>query len=184
MGSIFDESYSRKEKPTFNNRGMIIALSAPPALKADIVKLLHEAIQDMTEGSHWTVWLPASYGYGDDGADKKMNVKVDIGPGEVLVFELELLKIEGPKRRAPAFKCDLDTRVHCLDYENLLIDNFSSASLMDMKEESKKQDKIFWSEDPLKPEQRLQAEDSVKILTRLMKRAKKVAKRAKKADEL
>jgi len=55
----------------------------PPGLK--------EALQAMPVGSHWSLVLPANLGYGDRGLDQ------DVGPNEVLQFDLELVAIDPPK---------------------------------------------------------------------------------------
>jgi len=50
-----------------------------------------EALSLMSVGSKWRLWVPPDLGYGDDG-----NPPV-IEPGEVLVFEMELVGIEAAK---------------------------------------------------------------------------------------
>lgn len=47
-----------------------------------------EALSLMTVGSKWRLWVPPDLGYGDEGSPPV------IEPGEVLVFEMELLGIE------------------------------------------------------------------------------------------
>ena len=42
----------------------------------------------MPVGSKWQLFVPAELGYGDRGA-------ADIGPGATLIFEVELLSIQG-----------------------------------------------------------------------------------------
>lgn len=181
-GSVFDDSYSRKEKPMFNSKGMIIALSAPPALKASIVKLLFEALEQMTEGAKWTIWLPAHLGYGNEGAEPKVaNVRVPIGPGEILIFELELLKIEGPKRRAWQFLCRLGTHETCMDDEMEWLTKFENATKEETTGELRRCEKMYLSDEPLKTEEREHWERGVKLLKRVLKRKRKEAKAAKRA---
>jgi FKBP-type peptidyl-prolyl cis-trans isomerase FklB len=47
-----------------------------------------EAVKMMPEGSKWQIFIPSQLGYGERG------VGGDIGPNEVLVFELELVAIK------------------------------------------------------------------------------------------
>ena len=47
-----------------------------------------EALQMMTVGSKWQLVIPPELGYGDQGAPPV------IGPGAVLIFEVELLDIK------------------------------------------------------------------------------------------
>jgi FKBP-type peptidyl-prolyl cis-trans isomerase FklB len=51
-----------------------------------------EALQLMPVGSKWQLFIPADLAYGDRGAGG------DIGPGETLIFEVELLSIGEPKK--------------------------------------------------------------------------------------
>ncbi|HEY2071791.1 MAG TPA: FKBP-type peptidyl-prolyl cis-trans isomerase [Rhizomicrobium sp.] len=50
-----------------------------------------EALQLMRVGDHWQIVIPANLAYGTRGAGDGM-----IPPGQVLVFDLELLKVEAP----------------------------------------------------------------------------------------
>jgi FKBP-type peptidyl-prolyl cis-trans isomerase len=52
-----------------------------------------EAIQMMSEGAKWELFVPADLAYGENGSDPY------IGPNEVLLFEVELLGIQ--KYKAP-----------------------------------------------------------------------------------
>jgi FKBP-type peptidyl-prolyl cis-trans isomerase FklB len=47
-----------------------------------------EGLQLMKEGGKYRLWLPASLAYGEEGGGEK------IGPNAVLVFDVELLKVE------------------------------------------------------------------------------------------
>jgi len=56
-----------------------------------VIKGWTEALQLMPVGSKWQLFIPPDMAYGDRGAG------ADIGPGETLIFEVELLSIE-PKK--------------------------------------------------------------------------------------
>ena len=53
-----------------------------------VIKGWTEALQRMPVGSKWRLFVPADLAYGDRGAG------ADIGPGAVLVFEVELVSIQ------------------------------------------------------------------------------------------
>ncbi len=72
-GKEFDSSYKRGEPATFPVGGVIRGWT--------------EALQLMPVGSKWELFIPADLAYGDRGAGP------DIGPGETLIFEVELLSI-------------------------------------------------------------------------------------------
>jgi len=74
-GKEFDSSYSRGEPATFPVTG--------------VIKGWTEALQLMPVGSKWQLYIPAELAYGDRGAG------ADIGPGATLIFDIELLSIEG-----------------------------------------------------------------------------------------
>jgi FKBP-type peptidyl-prolyl cis-trans isomerase FklB len=76
-GKEFDSSYKRGEPITFPVGGVIRGWT--------------EALQLMPVGSKWELYIPADLAYGDRGSGP------DIGPGETLVFEVELLGIEQKK---------------------------------------------------------------------------------------
>ncbi len=73
-GKVFDSSVDRKEPITFGVQ--------------EVIKGWTEGLQLMTVGSKYKFYIPSDLAYGDNGAG------ADIGPGETLVFEVELLKIE------------------------------------------------------------------------------------------
>jgi FKBP-type peptidyl-prolyl cis-trans isomerase FklB len=73
-GTEFDSSYARNQPATFAVAGVI------PGWR--------EALQKMREGDKWRVFLPPDLAYGEKGAGSM------IGPQAVLVFEIELLKVE------------------------------------------------------------------------------------------
>jgi len=76
-GTLFDSSYSRGEPSTF----------APN----QVIKGWTEALKLMSEGEKRELYVPADLGYGDKGAGSM------IPGGAVLVFEIELVKIDGAK---------------------------------------------------------------------------------------
>ena len=77
-GKEFDSSYKRGEPTSFPVSG--------------VIKGWTEALQLMPVGSKWQLFIPADLAYGDRGAGG------DIGPGETLIFEVELLSIGEPKK--------------------------------------------------------------------------------------
>lgn len=73
-GKVFDSSVERGQPITFGVQ--------------EVIKGWTEALQLMTVGSKYKLFIPSELAYGDNGAGP------DIGPGETLVFEVELLAIE------------------------------------------------------------------------------------------
>jgi len=74
-GSEFDSSYGRNEPATFPVNRVIPGWTA--------------ILQMMPVGSHYQVTIPSDMGYGERGAPPM------IGPHSVLIFDIELLSIEG-----------------------------------------------------------------------------------------
>ncbi len=73
-GKEFDSSIKRGEPVTF---------------RVDrVIKGWSEALQLMPVGSKYKLYIPSELGYGERGAGR------DIGPNEVLVFDVELISIE------------------------------------------------------------------------------------------
>jgi len=84
MGKKFDSSYDRGDPTSFAPSGVIAGWT--------------EAMQLMVEGDKWEMYIPSELGYGDSGQGG------DIGAGDVLVFTMEIIKIEGetkPAERGP-----------------------------------------------------------------------------------
>ena len=79
-GKEFDSSYKRGEPAAFPVNG--------------VIKGWTEALQLMPVGSKWQLFIPPDMAYGDRGAGS------DIGPGETLIFEVELLSIGDQKTPA------------------------------------------------------------------------------------
>lgn len=72
-GKEFDSSYRRGEPAEFPVNGVIGGWT--------------EALQKMTVGSIWKLYIPYHLAYGDRGAGP------DIGPYQALIFDIELLEI-------------------------------------------------------------------------------------------
>jgi FKBP-type peptidyl-prolyl cis-trans isomerase FklB len=51
---------------------------------------LRSAVKTMKVGSHWQVWVPPHLGYGERGVGN------DVGPNELLIYDIELLKTTSP----------------------------------------------------------------------------------------
>ena len=74
-GTEFDSSYKRGEPTSFPVGGVIRGWT--------------EALQLMPVGSKWQLFIPSALAYGERGAGN------DIGPGATLIFEVELISIQG-----------------------------------------------------------------------------------------
>lgn len=74
-GKEFDSSYKRGEPATFPVSG--------------VIKGWTEALQLMPVGSKYELYIPSDLAYGERGAG------ADIGPNTTLIFEVELLSIQG-----------------------------------------------------------------------------------------
>ena len=73
-GKVFDSSYKRNSPATFPVNG--------------VIKGWTEALQLMEVGAKWQLFIPSELAYGERGAG------ADIGPNQVLIFEIELLEIK------------------------------------------------------------------------------------------
>jgi len=83
-GKKFDSSYDRGDPTSFAPNGVVAGWT--------------EAMQLMVQGDKWELYIPSEMGYGDSGQGS------DIGAGDVLVFTMEIVKIEGetkPAERGP-----------------------------------------------------------------------------------
>jgi len=83
-GKEFDSSYARNQPTTFPvNR---------------VIKGWTEALQLMPVGSKWQLFIPPDLAYGERGA------MPEIGPNATLIFEVELLSIQGKDAAKPEAK--------------------------------------------------------------------------------
>jgi len=73
-GEEFDSSYARGEPATFPIHG--------------VIKGWQEVLPLMKEGAKWEVAMPSELAYGDRGTGH------GIGPGETLLFTIELIKVD------------------------------------------------------------------------------------------
>lgn len=85
-GTEFDSSYQRNEPATFPVGG--------------VIKGWQEALPLMKEGSKWQVYIPSDLAYGPRGAGG------EIGPNEVLIFDIELLSVKEAAADAESKKQD------------------------------------------------------------------------------
>ncbi|MFZ5586357.1 MAG: FKBP-type peptidyl-prolyl cis-trans isomerase [Thermodesulfobacteriota bacterium] len=83
-GNVFDDSFQRGQPAVFELDG--------------IIKGWQEALQMMKEGDRWEIFIPSDLAFGPQGAGPQ------IGPNAVLVFEVELIKVnpQPEKDAAPA----------------------------------------------------------------------------------
>lgn len=72
-GTVFDSSYKRGETTSFG--------------VGQVISGWTEGLQLMKEGAKYQFYIPAKLAYGDRGAGAK------IGPGAVLIFDVELFKV-------------------------------------------------------------------------------------------
>ncbi len=79
-GSVFDSSYKRDRPATFSLEG--------------VIKGWQEVLPMMKVGDKWKVWIPSELAYGSRGAGNA------IGPGETLVFEIEVMAIKAKEEKA------------------------------------------------------------------------------------
>ncbi len=73
-GTEFDSSYKRNKPATFGLAG--------------VIKGWQEVVPLMKAGDKWEVVIPPEFAYADKGAGTA------IGPGETLIFEIELLEVK------------------------------------------------------------------------------------------
>ncbi len=72
-GTVFDSSVERGKPATFPVNGVISGWT--------------EALQLMKEGAKWQLFIPAKLAYGERGAGQQ------IGPNQMLIFDVQLLKV-------------------------------------------------------------------------------------------
>jgi len=117
-GETFDSSYARGSPTSF----------APN----QVIKGWTEAMQLMVEGDKWEMYIPSELGYGDGGSPPK------IGGGDVLVFTMEIIKINGNK--VPASRCDVKTLEGCDDKESKYLTAKKEMSIEQIAAEVKRLD--------------------------------------------
>ena len=78
-GDVFDSSFKRGEPASFRVNQVISGWT--------------EALQLMPEGSTWELYIPADLAYGPGGAPQG-----GIGPNELLIFKVELIKVGNPEK--------------------------------------------------------------------------------------
>jgi len=76
-GTEFDSTYKRNQPYSANAKMLIDGWA--------------EALQLMTAGAKWELYIPAELAYGEKGSDPY------IGPNAVLIFEVDLLEVEKTK---------------------------------------------------------------------------------------
>eukprot|EP00933_Yihiella_yeosuensis_P080475 TRINITY_DN9390_c0_g1_i1.p1 TRINITY_DN9390_c0_g1~~TRINITY_DN9390_c0_g1_i1.p1 ORF type:complete len:226 (-),score=58.87 TRINITY_DN9390_c0_g1_i1:250-927(-) len=131
-GKKFDSSYDRGSPTTF----------APN----QVIKGWTEAMQLMVEGDKWEMYIPSDLGYGDSGRPP------NIGGGDVLVFTMEILKINGDK--VPANRCDVKTFAGCSDKQKAYLEKQTAKGkekiaaeydrLKSMQAKPMKEDQASW----------------------------------------
>ncbi|TAJ11848.1 FKBP-type peptidyl-prolyl cis-trans isomerase [Marinilabiliaceae bacterium JC017] len=72
-GKVFDSSVERGDTASFRVNG--------------VIKGWTEALQLMPVGSKWRLYVPSELAYGEKGAGN------DIGPNEVLIFDVDLIEV-------------------------------------------------------------------------------------------
>jgi len=112
----FDSSYKRGEPAEF----------APN----QVIKGWTEAMQLMVEGDKWEMYIPSELGYGDSGSGEK------IKGGDVLIFRMEILKINGEKVKKARI-CNVKEQEDCEPHEAELINKWSQKSAADIEKAAK-----------------------------------------------
>jgi len=113
-GKVFDSSYNRGEPTDF----------APN----QVIKGWTEAMQLMVEGDKFELYIPSELAYGDNGAG------ADIPGGAVLIFQMEILGINGDK--VPALVCDpADPTGTCNEKEQAYITKMQPKSTEDQQKQ-------------------------------------------------
>lgn len=163
-GTEFDSSYKRDEYPDFavtkNMDGMIMGTREPPMLNSQIIRNIYHVMGDMVEGDKWELYLPAELGFDEKMEEEKL--KGIVFPGDVLIFELELVKLLGDARRAR--ECDVETKNNCLLDEIDTIAKFHGKDDSDVTAELQRLKAQLKSSEPLKTEVKKLNKRTVKIL--------------------
>ena len=88
-GTVFDSSLERGQPAVF---------TIEEGISGSLIPGMRDALQHMTVGDEWLVYIPPELGYGEDSAG-------EIPPNSVLVFRLKLLDLA----RTPGGGTALDT---------------------------------------------------------------------------
>jgi len=149
-GTKFDSSYDRGQPTTF----------APN----QVIKGWTEAMQLMVEGDKWEMYIPSELGYGDSGSPPK------IGGGEVLVFQMEILKINGDKVKAVS--CNPFTGEECTQKEKDFVAKwYKVKTVEEQKAEVERLEKMQAENKTTKnltKKQRLWLDGRVKIMAKII----------------
>jgi FKBP-type peptidyl-prolyl cis-trans isomerase FklB len=121
-GTEFDSSYKRGSPTSFAPNQVIRG-----NLKFKIGWT--EAMQLMVEGDKWELYIPSELGYGESGSGQ-------IKPGDALIFQMEIIKINGDK--TPAIKCDATTKENCDEKEVKFIEQTKNWKGEAIKKELKR----------------------------------------------
>lgn len=76
-GTVFDSSFTRGKPAVF---------TIEEGISGSIIPGMRDALQHMTVGDEWLVYIPPALGYGEDSAG-------EIPPNSVLIFRLKLLEV-------------------------------------------------------------------------------------------
>jgi len=144
--SDFDSSYKRGSPTSF----------APN----QVIKGWTEAMQLMVEGDKWEMYIPSELGYGDGGQGGQ------IKGGDVLIFQMEIIKINGNK--TPANKCDPATTKGCNDKQKAYIEKQGKASADKRKAELKRLEGMQAGE--MKPDAKTWLMSRVKMLKKMVEK--------------
>ena len=76
-GTVFDSSFQRGQPAVF---------TVEDGISGSVISGMRDALQHMSVGDEWLVYIPPAIGYGESGAG-------DIPPNSVLIFRLKLLEV-------------------------------------------------------------------------------------------
>ena len=76
-GTVFDSSFERGQPAVF---------TIEEGISGSIIPGMRDALQHMTVGDEWLVYIPSALGYGEDSGG-------EIPPNSVLIFRLKLLEV-------------------------------------------------------------------------------------------
>jgi len=125
-----------------------------------VIKGWTEAMQLMVEGDRWEMYITSELGYGDGGQGGK------IKGGDVLIFRMEVAKINGSKK--PADKCDVETKKGCNDKQEKYLDKQGAADKDKRAKELKRLEGMTGGE--MKEEAKNWLMSRIKLLKKMVKR--------------